>query len=533
LAPIPEDDFYNMEAPALKDSGTLIASRDKWLLGLLLLSAGLAYHDLILWETKADFLPNVVGSYFYLSGTSPQFLYVLVLGLLVVRRKLLAHAFHAPGAPWSGGLFLLSGAGLLLWGHYVGANDIVHVSFILAGLGVARLLSGKALTRAIRLPVLILVLATPLPAVLVNQIVFPFQLWDAIHTTWLLNLIGIPSMPKGDIISMAEDSFWVAESCTALGFTKWLMIFALAYAYLFPVSRWHTVLLVLSSVVIAYSVNLMRIMTLVLNPKMDVLSVHTVQGIVFFLIGFSLLYAVDSLFLRFTGKNAGPDMQAAIDGTRNINPGQKRTRLWVLVAVFASLFVATAVLPRWPAPPTGPVSKIELAEELGQWKLVDTPKINSSFLGSVRYSSHLHRDYARGQERVFLFIGDDDRRRRYRSLLSEKNAYPGAIGLVEERGLIELDPGGPRILTVVTDTDIGRLMTWHWYEGSGSATEETLRALLALDQSPFRREADARVLRLTTNVERRSNGRADAEARLRGFLRDLNEALAEKTEPGV
>jgi len=522
-----------MEAPVIRNTDTPIASRDKWLLGLLLLGAGLAYRDLILWETAADFLPDVVGSYFYLSGTSPQFLYVLVLGLLIVRRKVLVQAFHEHGDAWSGVLFLVPGAGLLLWGHYVGANDIVHVSFILAGFGVARLLSGKALTRAIRLPVLILILATPLPAVLVNQIVFPFQLWDAAHTSWLLNLIGIPSMPKGDIISMAENSFWVAESCTALGFTKWLMIFSLAYAYLFPVSRWHTVLLVLSSVVIAYAVNLVRILTLVLNPKMDVLSVHTVQGIVFFMIGFSLLYAVDSLFLRYLGKNAGPGREKDNDSATYINPGQKRARLGLLVVVFAMLFGITAVLPRWPAPPSSPVAKIELAEDLGEWQLVGTPKINRLFLGSVRYSSHLHRDYARGNQRVALFIGTDDRRRRYRSLLSEKNAYPGAIGLVEARGPVDLGGDGPRVVSVVAETEIGRLLSWHWYEGTGSAAEEIMRAMLALDQSPFRREAGARVVRLTTYVERTPEGRRQAEQRLRDFLGDLNNAWAEKAEPGV
>ncbi len=522
-----------METAAIKKPNTSIAGRDKWLLGLLLLCALLAYRDLIFWDMAADFLPSVVGSYFYLSGTSPHFLYVLVLGLLIVRRRDLVHAWHRHGTAWSGALFLVPGACLLLWGHYVNANDIVHVSFILAGLGTARLLAGKALTRAIRLPVLILILATPLPAVLVNLIVFPFQLWDAVHTSWLLNIIGIPSMSKGDIISTAESSFWVAESCTALGFTKWLMIFALAYAYLFPVSRWHTVLLVLSSIVIAYVVNLLRIMTLVLNPKMDVLSVHTVQGIVFFLIGFSLLYALDSLFLRVFGKNAAKNNHEAVDIADDVIPGQKHTRLWVLAAIFSALLVATMVMPRWAEPPVGSEVKIALADDIGEWRLVGKPRINSVFLGSVRYSSHLNHHYARGHERVTLFIGDDDRRRRYRSLLSGKNAYPGVIGLVEERGLVELDALDSQILSVVADTDNGRLLAWHWYQGSGSATEEVLRALLALDQSPFRRVEDARVIRLTTYVERTPGGRRQAEQRLRGFLRDMNNALAQKEEPGV
>jgi len=194
-------------------------------------------------------------------------------------------------------LFLLPGVCSFLWGHFVDVTNIIHVSFILVGFGAARRLSGKKLTCAILPPVLILVLATPLPAVLINQIIFPMQLWDTVHSVWLLNAIGIPSLAVGDMISMAESSTRFAESCTALGFTLWLTIFSLAYVYIFRITRWHAILLVLAAPLIAYTVNILRAFSLVLNPEMEVLTIHTLQGIVFFLIGFSLLYAVDTVLM--------------------------------------------------------------------------------------------------------------------------------------------------------------------------------------------------------------------------------------------
>ena len=41
-----------------------------------------------------------------------------------------------------------------------------------------------------------------------------------------------------------------------------------------------------------------------------------------------------------------------------------------------------------------------------------------------------------------------------------------------------------------------RVLTYHWYEGADGLASETLRALLASDQSPFRRSQPARVIRV-------------------------------------
>ena len=276
-----------MTSTAAVQTGSTISRNEKLLLVLLLVAAALAFHQLVIGESATAFMPSVVGAFFSVSAISPQFSYALVIGLLYIRRDDIAAAYPGKGDHWSALLFLAPGVCLFMWGHFVGAMDIIHVSFILVVVGAARFLSGRRLTRAILPPVLILVLATPLPAVLINQIIFPMQLMDTEHSVWLLNAIGIPSLAKGDMISMAEGSTRFAESCTALGFTLWLTIFALAYVYIFRITRWHAVLLVLSAPLIAYGVNILRAFTLVLNPDQEVLTIHTLQGVVFFLIGFS------------------------------------------------------------------------------------------------------------------------------------------------------------------------------------------------------------------------------------------------------
>jgi len=502
-----------------------ISIKERLLLALLLLLTVLAFHQLFIEAMTADFLPNVVEAFFLVSGISFQFLYALVFGLVFIRRKDIATAYHGRGAPLSALLFLLPGISLFLWGHFVDATDLIHVSFILVGFGAARFLSGRQLTRALLAPTLILVLGTPLPAVLVNQIIFPMQLWDTEHSVWLLNAIGIPAIAMGDMITMAESSTRFAESCTALGFTLWLTIFALAYVYIFRITRWHAVLLVLSAPIIAYAVNILRAFSLVLNPRMEVLTIHTVQGIVFFMIGFSLLYAVDNLLIRIFDHGSKEQNSEPPALNEDELAGQKPGKLYVLATMLLALSVISFIMPTWPAPQKTVRQAISLPDELGEWKLATTLPVKYSFLGSVRYSSTLYNGYVRNSEPVNLFIGSDDRLRRDRSSLSGKNGYPDGVGLEQERTVIDLGPGiGYAESIVIDDVNAERWLSYHWYEGIGSVAEEIFYALLALDQSPFRRDRPAKVTRLTTYVELTPEGRQLADKRLRIFLREMKKA---------
>ena len=511
----------SMTSASTVNSNLTINKKEKLLLVLLLTLVVLAFHQLVIGETESDFMPTVVGAFFSASGVSPQFIYALVIGLFLIRRKDIAAAYYGEGDPWSAMLFLLPGVCLFLWGHFVGAMDIVHVSFILVGFGTARYLSGKELTRAILPPVLILVLATPLPAVLINQIIFPLQLWDTVHSVWLLNAMGIPSLAMGDTISMAEGSARFAESCTALGFTLWLTIFALAYVTIFRITRWHAVLLVLSAPFIAYAVNILRAFTLVLNPEQEVLTLHTLQGVVFFMIGFSLLYAVDNVLMRYSAKAGKEQKETFRVQSKNELAGQKPGNLYVLATMFVAFSIISFMMPTWPTPTTNTHPVINLAEELGEWKSIENIPVKYSFLGSVRYSSTLYRDYKSTKGGITIFVGTDDRLRRHRSLLSDKNAYPDGMGLEQDRSIVDLGPDIGHAIATVIDNDAQRLLTYYWYESVDSVGKEILYALLALDQSPFRREKPARVTRLTTYVEFMPEGRERADKRLRDFLQEM------------
>ena len=105
--------------------------------------------------------------------------------------------------------------------------------------------------------------------------------------------------------------------------------------------------------------------------------------------------------------------------------------------------------------------------------------------------------------------------------------YSGEMGLVEKRSMIELGDDGLRATAILTGDSLNRILIYSWYKGVASAGKEILHALLALDQSPFRRAEAALVMRVTTAVASTPEGVEQADERLRDFLTDLKNSRAE------
>ena len=118
---------------------------------------------------------------------------------------------------------------------------------------------------------------------------------------------------------------------------------------------------------------------------------------------------------------------------------------------------------------------------------------------------------------------------RNRSLLSDKNAYTDRIGLEQERSIVYLGPDTGHAVSVVTELGAWKMLTYHWYEDVDSAGKEILYALLARDQSPFRRKDQAKVTRLATYISHAPEGRMLADKRLQTFLQEMTKSEATAT----
>ena len=506
----------------------------KALVGLLLVLGALAYRHLLFWDPSSPGLPGTARFFFRVSETAPQILFVLTVLLFYRRRKRIARALGGEPAPLLALPFLALGVALFLWGHHAGALDLVLASLLAVALGSALLLSGRRLAGELMLPLLFLAFAIPLPGVIANQLIYPLQLGTAVHTGWLLHAIGITVVREGNVLYQAGDSFQIIETCSGLRSIFVLTTLAVGWLCFFPTRRLPAALLIVAAPVIAYFVNTLRILSLVLYPSSDLASIHSVQGVGIFLLGLLILYWVDKLLQRIPGGS-----EAQIGESENASPLQttrdRHGHAIALALLLAAMLGASAWGLRWDPsdPPRRP--SIDLPKKIDGWKVARKLKPDRLFLGSVAFRSRWYGEYEREGETVSVFIGYDDRLSRRRSLLSPKNAVPGAGWHVEERRLIQLSPSGPLAESVTARSDATRTLSFHWYAGTDPLALEILRACLGTDQSSLRRPGGAWVVRLSTDLAQTRDGKEKAEARLRGFAELLGSRVVrsptEKTTP--
>ncbi len=504
-----------------------------WRLGLLLSSvffALVAYRPLLALRPSA-LGRDIEGWFFQPHQTFPPVVVAMSLWLLYRRRdRWRGLPWHAGAAPLTAAL-LAAGAAVLAWSTYTGARDLQVPSLMLMALGLASLFKGLAGLRAVLVPVLFLLFALPLPAPLVNHVVFQLQLWTAELTGWLLGAVGETAFVAGTEIFRSGEQFSVIEGCSGLRSTLTLTMMAALMVDLFRRPGLHAALLLIAAPLIAFALNSVRTLALILGPSSDVAAVHNLQGVAILLGGLVALYLLDGLLGRLA-----PEGHAR--GREDAPPGSQRPRSaasaalgpWRACAattVLAGAAAASLWTPVWKAP-LAPVPSLTdaIAGELSGWRS-ERLETDLVFLGSVQMRQRLHRRYSRGGEWVDLFVGVADRGLRVASPFSPKTALPGAGWIVEERGTATLEPGGREVGAQVIRAGARRRLVYHWYQGTRGLGNEVVRSLLALDASPLRRPGAALVVRLSTGLEGRDPAsRGDAEGRLRRFFEALRERLA-------
>ena len=493
--------------------------------GLLLALGAIAFHGLVTWDPRTHGFPAVVGWFFETSDSSPQVVFGIVALLLLFRQRAIRAALGSGRAPGLAVLCFVPAVAIHLWAQWVDAPDLSVVSLGLVALGAGFQLGGRPLARVLAPPLAILLLAIPIPGALHNFLVYPYQLTTADTAHALLRAAGFDVALQGDLIRLAGQDFEVIETCSGLRSALTLLLLASAWAVFFRCSPAHTACLLLATPVIAFGTNSIRVLVLILAANPEVQESHVMQGFLMIIVGAFALGLVDRLLLRIGFSPADPALAPvlAADGPR---VAARRWRLLPLGLALLALAAATLGVPPLRPPPPGLPPPPDLPRRLAGWRIQEAPD-SGAFLGNVRFTHRSHLEYLRGRERVTVFLGWDDRRLRLRSLLSEKNAVPGVGFEVDERGPVTLEPGAQAFDRVLAHRFAWRSLAIHAYRGTGSVLEETLRALLALDQpaSPFARSARPRLLRISTDVDPRAGGLEAAEARLQGIFEQLAPAL--------
>ncbi len=112
-----------------------------------------------------------------------------------------------------------------------------RLSLILLIAGITVYFWGFKLLQFLLVPLSLLFLAMPIPAIIFNKIAFPLQLFASRCAVWSMSMLGIPVLRQGNIIELKPlNSFdtkklEVVEACSGIRSLMTLLTLAVVFAY--------------------------------------------------------------------------------------------------------------------------------------------------------------------------------------------------------------------------------------------------------------------------------------------------------------
>lgn len=244
----------------------------------------------------------------------------IIGSILWSERGLLINVEKRPRLAW-GGVAVLAAFGAL-WAGTAGAELFMQrVSFVLMLAGVAVYFWGFKLLRLVLVPLALLLLAVPIPAIIFNRIAFPLQLFASQCAVWAMRLFDIPVLRQGNVIellplgSSTTKKLEVVEACSGIRSLMTLFTLAVVFAYfthpksdddakgggplrpLKSYATWRSAILVASAVPIAIITNAARvsgtgILARYYGTKVADGFFHEFSGWVVYIVAFLMLFAL-------------------------------------------------------------------------------------------------------------------------------------------------------------------------------------------------------------------------------------------------
>jgi exosortase len=221
----------------------------------------------------------------------------------------------------TGAAVLLVGLGMLVLGTAGAELFLQRSSFVVVIAGLVWLILGTSWLRVLAFPIAFLLFMVPLPAVVMNAVAFPLQLFAAQTATFCLQSVGIPVLREGNVIALAETTLEVAEACSGIRSLQALLALGAVYGYFTQRSIWKRWALVLLSIPIAIAANALRVsgtgfLAHYFGSEMAQGFYHSFAGWIVFVVAFLMLLACGGLLSRLPDRWAGRGADPARESVR-------------------------------------------------------------------------------------------------------------------------------------------------------------------------------------------------------------------------
>jgi len=214
------------------------------------------------------------------------------------------------------GLALLVASVLLRYASGLAAELFtMRASLIGAAMGLLVYVYGVRQLRRWLLPLLLVILSVPLPAVVLGSIALPLQLTASRWGAALLELRHVPVRLAGNVIQLPGQTLFVTEACSGLRSLTALIALGLLVAGLWLKNPWIRALLLLLTIPVAMALNAVRVFltgffVFFVDPRLAEGVMHLTEGWVIFVVAFAILGAI-AFVLQAVERHLGP---AAVPG---------------------------------------------------------------------------------------------------------------------------------------------------------------------------------------------------------------------------
>ena len=217
----------------------------------LAVAFGWLYFDTV-WALAGEWLSSADASY----GVA----LVAVASLLAWRRRaIFISRLNPHSAPIIGLAALAFGLSLYVVG-IVGADVFVtRVSSVFVLAGMISFLAGPAATRVMAAPLLFMLLAIPLPTLVVTAITLPLQVVASQIAEATLALVGVPVVRDGNLLRLPSATLEVAEACSGLRSLVSLGALAVVLSWAADLTWPKRAVVVAAAVPIAVALNGLRV----------------------------------------------------------------------------------------------------------------------------------------------------------------------------------------------------------------------------------------------------------------------------------
>ena len=409
-----------------------------------------------------------------------------------------------------------------------------RVSLLLLLAALMILFQGWKFFRAVLFPWAFLILMIPIPALLINRVTFPLQLLASKLAFGLLELVNVPVLREGNLLTLAAMQLDVAEACSGIRSLLTLVTLAIIYGYLMEPRKWVRVVLAVAAVPIAVVANSFRVFGTGLlvqygHAEQAEGFYHALSGMVIFAVALIMLFVVHRVISLVCVPKTSPKSVpvASSDATRQhlqeraaqeipVRGGSLRFGA-VAVPMLAMAIGLQAHSTTEIIPPHQPLSS--LPSQIDGWTGTDGT-LSQEDLDILGHPEYVLRDYETldpSQAWINVYVVYFPSQKAGDTIHSPEHCLPGAGWIPTRRQVIQLprpDGSSMPVNRYVVSKSGERQLVLYWFQAHGRVVaSEWLSKYYLISDSIRKNRSDGGMVRLMTPMFKGESADA-AQARI-------------------